>query len=111
MNFKEYKELFEKFECNYCTKKFNGFGCEKHYINLHNFYYFFIYNEYQYIFYYDFGIELIIKVSKEKSLNACDNNISFKVVFSMNLEDIKIDSLLELQNFIIRKYIDNLIFQ
>lgn len=110
MNFQEYKELFEKFECNYCTKIFNGFGCEKHYIDPYNFYYFFIYNEYQYTFYCDFGIELIIKVSKGKSLHACDNNISFKVACSMNLEDIKVDSLFDLQN-IIHKYIDNLIFQ
>lgn len=109
MNSQEYKELFEKFKCKYCTKIFNGFGCEKHYMNPYDFYYYFIYKKHQYIVYCS-GIQLVIKISKEKSSHACENNITFDFLCLINLENVKADSLFDLQN-IVCKYTDNLIFQ
>lgn len=110
MNLQEYKKIFEKFECKYCLRIFNGFGCEKHYINYYHHYYYFVYNERQYIVYYYSNIELVIKISKEKSVHACENNIDFDFLCKINIENINVSSLFDLQN-IVCKYIDNLIFQ
>ena len=116
MNFQEYKKLFKNPFCRCCVVMDSTYKCIEHYVDLMSPTLYFIYNNHQYVITYNNRItgdikHLEIYVSSSQSSNAFDYIDHFDELFSVELESIKVDSLSELQNFIIRKYIDNLIFQ